>query len=37
LRHTNNGGLAGSESIIDPENFRYPLSKTAGAQNSSES
>jgi hypothetical protein len=35
--NANNGGLAGSEPIIDPENFRCAFNKTPGAQNSSDS
>jgi hypothetical protein len=33
----NNGGLAGSEPIIDPENFRCAFNKTSGAQSNSAS
>jgi hypothetical protein len=35
--NANNGGLAGSEPIVDPENFRCAFNKTPGAQNSSSS
>ncbi len=33
----NNGGFAGSEPVIDPENFRCAYNKTPGALNKSES
>jgi hypothetical protein len=35
--NANNGGFAGSEPIVDPENFRCAFNKTPGAQNSSDS
>lgn len=35
--NANNGGFAGSEPIVDPENFRCAFNKTAGAQSDSDS